>query len=1038
VARWNLGGGIRASQFGGSLSAGADLGIGVAKDFALAAPVALAGSPTFAGDITKSIRFNTQIVNALPFAGVVTTPAAALQYSTGVGQIDRLSVGWETATPEQIGIYAATIAAVAVGSTVAVRYKTSGSGTWLTAHPLLRIDTANYGGPTTLVDSFAGTIFDLLPNTTYDVELTHVEAGQSAKVSVFQRTTRALPSTAGAPNRTANSVATIGTQFAAVNAGDVLEIANGTYDVSGLTLSRSGTSGSPIYIRGASKAGTILRKLSTGSILALQASHVVIENMTLQGTGTDAGAEGNSTSIGVRITNANTDITIRTVDLVGVDEGITANPEQTGTLVYECTITGNDVWDTTNVNGSPTWGDQGVELAGYGNCVFNNTIKGFGDTFSFATTSNDSLRSEGNYAYRNLVRNSCDDVVEFDYCTRNIAVYDNIITNCGTALSLSYPFGGPCYYFRNVVVNTTRGPYKCNGDATDITGFLIYNNTVVRTDGTTGWGMIQNDNGSWRNFSFRNNLLVYRGAGGGGGIFAIDPATQAPLDFDYNAWYPDGKYKWTAAPSSNGSTLATAISDLANDAISPLFGSSQRMQHDVLTATNPFAATITLGADHLTEYTGTPDATLAGAGTARNAGVAIPGITDGFSGAAPDIGAVIAGRARPIVGAWVPPFALPSTVNTSSVISQNTLLSIKPAAFSGESDVTWYSAAFGSFSGPVFATKFTTAGAFVFSNTGGHFGPQNVDLVYWDVTDGKWKYALNGNGIATQSGDFAVAATTGYPYFEINASSPAGMQAGGHCYTRRSYVENSGKGRLYEVAQQGTTSSSLPDTSQSTGCHYQNLDTRVWARAGNGTITMPAWWFEGSNVYDAANGRIYYVPKAEPQGNWNQLQYLRLSDHTVQTTGAFSVTGSQQTSGNFRTFGVPSKRLMVMHHKFGLTNSMSAWDITSDSTISSSGCRVLTLSGTAPPDPMHWVEHPNGKLYAAESQPNNTLWVLTPPSSNYLTNTWTVSTIAVGGAGLPARTLSNNHYSCLQYVPSIGMLVFVNNDTISGAVAIKV
>ena len=77
---------------------------------------------------------------------------------------------------------------------VLVRYKRSVDSTWKTAHPLLRIDTVHNeaDGPTALVDAFAGTIFDLTPGTSYDIELTHLESGQSAKASTIQRGWNAL------------------------------------------------------------------------------------------------------------------------------------------------------------------------------------------------------------------------------------------------------------------------------------------------------------------------------------------------------------------------------------------------------------------------------------------------------------------------------------------------------------------------------------------------------------------------------------------------------------------------------------------------------------------------------------------------------------------------------------------------------------------------------------------------------------------------------------------------------------------------------
>jgi hypothetical protein len=111
---------------------------------------------------------------------------------------------------------------------------------------------------------------------------------------------------------------------------------------------------------------------------------------------------------------------------------------------------------------------------------------------------------------------------------------------------------------------------------------------------------------------------------------------------DHNAWFPDGAFNMNVGGSQiNYTSLANARSNIP--AVANVFGASQRFVGDVITASNPFANAITLGADCMTEYTSTPDATLSASGP-KNLGVDIPGITNGFSGAAPDMGAVITGR----------------------------------------------------------------------------------------------------------------------------------------------------------------------------------------------------------------------------------------------------------------------------------------------------------------------------------------------------------------------------------------------------------
>jgi hypothetical protein len=127
---------------------------------------------------------------------------------------------------------------------------------------------------------------------------------------------------------------------------------------------------------------------------------------------------------------------------------------------------------------------------------------------------------------------------------------------------------------------------------------------------------------------------------------------NAPIDCTNNAWYPDGAVWWSTtggAPSSLGAARA------ALPATAPLFGTSKtRHDADVALATDPFGASIALGADYLTEVMSVPALALDATSAANHAGVAIPNITDGYAGAAPDVGAVIEGRITPNIGASRP------------------------------------------------------------------------------------------------------------------------------------------------------------------------------------------------------------------------------------------------------------------------------------------------------------------------------------------------------------------------------------------------
>lgn len=561
--------------------------------------------------------------------------------TTNGGTIDSFSLVFEQATPEQIGMHCILNRAMASTATVTVEYKETSSGTWLQAHPLLRIDpnALEVGAPVDPVDAFAGSIFNLTPGTSYDVLLTLTEAGQPTKTLTGSKTTRSLPATAGSPNKTITTAGNLQTTFNSLVPGDVLQLANGTYTVSGLTLDVSGTSGSPIYIRGESRSGVIIKD-TTGTVLQyLDASHIVLENLTIEGSSSDSGTAASSRGIDLWNGVSHTNLTFRDINMVGVDIAFNVNGELIGCLVYNCNLEGNNAWTEANtgtpdVAGSPnlTWNDDGICVPGQGNAVWNNTLKGFGDSFAMK----DGVENVAVYFYRNKILSTGDDACEGDYALRNCAFYDNYVTNVGTLLSLQPLWSGPFYCFRNICLNSVRGPFKLNATQS---GFMIYNNTCLHANGTIGWNWNQANNGDLSNWSFRNNLMLYRN--GSTNVLAMEATDQNPIDFTHNAWFPNGTFLWTNTGGSSANLAATS----SLPSRTPVFGvATQRHANDVISASDPFVTPINIGTDHLTEVSISTVPSIDTGETPKNAGIAIPGITDGYTGVAPDIGAVIEGR----------------------------------------------------------------------------------------------------------------------------------------------------------------------------------------------------------------------------------------------------------------------------------------------------------------------------------------------------------------------------------------------------------
>src|SRR5437867_7327236 len=182
---------------------------------------------------------------------------------------------------------------------VAVHYRAAGSTEWRTAMPLFRVHPESVVGRT-VPEQFAGSIFDLSPGTTYEIELHATDLdGPVDQTITLTGTARAVPR--GPRNPAPRNVADAASLAAALNAaqpGDVITIADGSYS-NHFLITASGTPDDPIVIRGASEDGTILDGQGyTGNVLDVYGSFVHVERLTLQNASRGlrfqgAGTEGN-------------------------------------------------------------------------------------------------------------------------------------------------------------------------------------------------------------------------------------------------------------------------------------------------------------------------------------------------------------------------------------------------------------------------------------------------------------------------------------------------------------------------------------------------------------------------------------------------------------------------------------------------------------------------------------------------------------------------------------------------------------------------
>ena len=348
-------------------------------------------------------------------------------------------------------------------------------------------------------------------------------------------------------------------------------------------------------------------------------------------------------------------LTIRNTTITGVDRGVDVSGETKQILVYDNTLTGNNQWNqdfyaydgsgapgsgngTLDLDENIFWNDDGIRLTGQGNAAFNNTLSGFGD----ALAVEDYYESIGVHFYRNDIQMTGDDAIEGDYGKRNITFYDNRVHNAMTLVSLDPIWGGPFVAARNIGINIGRGPYKLNNTNT---GYFLYSNTVVNPENKNVWGWVQYNNGDQRAWGYQNNILIYRGSGN---LLAFEPGVVSPLDFTNNSWYPNKSIWWTNSGGSYTS-LSAAYSGLP--ATTPVFsGSTKRHEADNICEFDPFITDINLGTDYHTKIPTLYTPILSSGTAPKNSGIAIINVTDGFSGAAPDRGAIISGIPIPTWG----------------------------------------------------------------------------------------------------------------------------------------------------------------------------------------------------------------------------------------------------------------------------------------------------------------------------------------------------------------------------------------------------
>ena len=312
-----------------------------------------------------------------------------------------------------------------------------------------------------------------------------------------------------------------------------------------------------------------------------------------------------------------------------------------------------------------------VKLYGPGHVVAFNYIADFHDGINVETYGN----PDGSYAsgpgivegpkyptreywdrrpvaidfYNNYITNSHDNPIEADGSMHNIRIMRNMLINHASHAFCNQPtLGGPVYWIRNIAYNLPGGSTRLTNGAA---GVLFYNNTILSETAVQGAS----------NIHWRNNLML--GQNSAPAILSVNTFTSYTSS-DYNGFRLNpgaaASFQWSAPPQGTAAdfTVPGRTARLENRTFASLTEYSKgtgQDAHSVAVDYDVFVNVRRLDAQDVPSvqrlYKAADfDFRLKPGSAAVDRGIALPTVTEGHAGSAPDLGALEVGKPLPHYG----------------------------------------------------------------------------------------------------------------------------------------------------------------------------------------------------------------------------------------------------------------------------------------------------------------------------------------------------------------------------------------------------
>ncbi len=499
---------------------------------------------------------------------------------------------------------------------VSVRYRAVGEASWRQGHPLFRVPAGSNAG-FSWEQRHVGSLFGLAPDTEYEIELTLSDPDGGGETRTVRSRTRPVPTIPDDAVERTVTPATLPAELRSVRPGTVLMLQAGTY--SGFEVRNDGAPDAPIVLRGSSAAEVVVE----GDVSLNGRSDVWLMDVTVQGR--------------IRLNDSRRIVvqgcTVRT-DRNGIEAYRNGTEDS---YIADNRVFGPTRWMRDALGASGANRGEGIVVTGPGNVVAYNYVEGFRDCVSLLEDS-EARRQYSIDIVGNDLNQCADDAIEADFAMGNVRVLRNRSRNSFIALSSQPGLGGPTWFVRNVVYGNFFQVFKPNRGSL---GDVLYHNTVVKQG--DAFGVYTGD--TWGRARSRNNIFIggpeeesANGfSTGSGRIFVARSLDTATADFDYDGF---GSVEVGRYEGRFGDIRFASFDE---------FRSRTSERNAVQLGLDVFAAMVSMPRT-LFPPVEAVDLRLRAGSAAVDAGEPIPGINDGFSGSAPDLGAYELGAEPPPYG----------------------------------------------------------------------------------------------------------------------------------------------------------------------------------------------------------------------------------------------------------------------------------------------------------------------------------------------------------------------------------------------------